>query len=393
MFFPRTIFPQLEKELFTRQIVVITGMRQVGKTTLLNQLFSRVKSSNKAFFDLENPLHRKVFEEGNYDGIWSNLAQFGVVKDKKAYLFLDEIQNLPQISSVVKYLYDHYQTKFFLTGSSSFYLKNLFPESLAGRKLIFELYPLTFAEFLTFKGQKKDSHRDFLAKERAKNRIAYEKFSPYYREFIDFGGFPAVVLEENQDKKQKLLEEIFKSYFEKDVKSLADFKEISKLRDLILLLVPRLASKVEVSKLASVLSVSRETVYNYLSFLEQTYFVSLLPQFSRSADRRISTGKKLFFSDTGLVRLLGQASLGQLFENSLFQSLRPEHRLSFFQKSGGVEIDFIVDEKVALEAKLTPSAREALYLQKRSAGLGLSGAHIISLNWAAEEKVILAIDI
>jgi len=116
---------------------------------------------------LENPLHRKLFEEENYDNIWNNLANFGISREDKSYIFLDEIQNLPQVNSAIKYLYDHWPVKFFLTGSSSFYLKNLFSESLAGRKLVFELFPLTFREFLGFKEINKDFPTTFLQKARA----------------------------------------------------------------------------------------------------------------------------------------------------------------------------------------------------------------------------------
>ena len=151
----RRIYTSLEAELETKEMVVITGMRRVGKTTALNHLYGLVKSSNKVMLDLENPLHRKIFEEENYDAVWNNLEVFGIVRTIKAYIFIDEVQNLPELSRVVKYLYDHADVKFVLTGSSSYYLRNLFPESLAGRKMVFELFPLSFGEFLEFKGVKR----------------------------------------------------------------------------------------------------------------------------------------------------------------------------------------------------------------------------------------------
>ena len=267
VFYPRLILPQLEKELETSEITVITGMRQVGKTTLLDHLFSLIDSSNKVKLDLENPLNRKVFEEENYDAIWNNLAAFGINNRIKAYIFLDEIQHLSSIGSVVKYLSDHFEVKFVLTGSSSYYLKNLFPESMAGRKLIFEVYPLTFSEFLTFKGvvQKKPSY--FAGKVASKNRILYSKLIPFYQEYLEYGGFPKIVLQENPERKKTLLSEIFTSYYERDVKSLSDFKDTAKLRDLILLLIPRIGSRIEVTKLSASLGLYRETIYSYLSFL------------------------------------------------------------------------------------------------------------------------------
>lgn len=83
---------------------------------------------------------------------------------------------------VYDYLYDHYDIKFFLTGSSSFYLKNLFPESLAGRKFVFETFPLDFQEFLIFKNREKRSYESFGQKERHKNELVCKKFKKDYAE-------------------------------------------------------------------------------------------------------------------------------------------------------------------------------------------------------------------
>ena len=231
MLYPRPIFQRLESELATREVTVITGMRRVGKTTALTHLYNLVNSPNKALLDLENPLHRKVFEEIDYDAVWNNLRPFGLTRETKAYLFLDEVQNLPEISRVVKYLYDHGDIKFVLTGSSSYYLRNLFPESLAGRKIIFDIFPLTFAEFLVFKKTNRETGELFAQKAREKNEIIREQLVPYYNEFMEFGGFPSVVLESDLARKKVLLSEIFTSYFEKDAKNLADFRDMSKLRD------------------------------------------------------------------------------------------------------------------------------------------------------------------
>ena len=393
MFIVRDILPSLEKELEKKEATVITGMRRVGKTTLLTYLFEQITSNNKYIFDLENPLHRNIFEEENYDNIWNNLAQYGITNKEKTYLFLDEIQNLPKISTVVKYLYDHFDVKFVLTGSSSYYLKNLFPESLSGRKIVFEVYPLTFSEFLRFKGEKKQPVSGFKEKAEKKNKISFERYKAYYKEYIEFGGFPSVVLEENHERKQTLLEEIFTSYFEKDAKALADFKDMAKLRDLILLLIPRIGQRLEIAKLASSLSLSRETVYNYLYFLEQTYFISLLPKFSGSIDRQAAGGKKLFICDSGIANLLGKISLGQLFEQSVFQNLRSSNTLNYYTKEGKSEIDFIVNKTDALEVKLTSSIQDLEYLKRRVKGLTLKEAYIVSLEYSENKRVILATDL
>ncbi len=393
MLYPRTIFPRLESELQTKEVTVITGMRRVGKTTALMHLYDLIQSKNKAVFDLENPLHRKVFEEENYDVVWKNLEQFGISNTKKAYLFLDEVQNLPEISRVVKYLYDHWDVKFVLTGSSSYYLRNLFPESLSGRKIIFEMFPLTFAEFLVFKNVERDVPRVLAEKAKNKNRISYDRLIPYYREYLEFGGFPSIILEQNLERKKILLSEIFTSYFEKDAKNLADFKDMSKLRDLILLLIPRIGSRIEVLKLAIGLSVSRETIYTYLAFLEQTYFISLLPRHSGSIDRQAAGSRKLFVCDCGMAGILGKPSEGQLFEQSVFQNLRSGHKLSFYNKGEGAEIDFIFDERAALEVKVAASRQDITTLKLRTKSIKLTESYVVVSQYSDREEVIIATDI
>ncbi|HIH10661.1 TPA: ATP-binding protein [Candidatus Woesearchaeota archaeon] len=392
MLYTRTLFFKLESEIETKEVTVITGMRRVGKTTALLHLYDLVQSKNKAVFDLENPLHRKVFEEENYDAVWSNLQQFGITNTEKAYLFLDEVQNLPEVSRVVKYLYDHWNVKFFLTGSSSYYLRNLFPESLAGRKIIFEMFPLTFAEFLIFKHVQRNAPATFAQKAKDKNKISYDLLNPYYREYLEFGGFPPVVLEQNPERKKILLSEIFTSYFEKDAKNLADFKDMSKLRDLILLLIPRIGSRIEVLKLATGLSISRETVYTYLAFLEQTYFISLLPRHSGSVDRQAAGSRKLFICDCGIANILGKPAEGQLLEQSIFQNLRSDHKLSFYNKDGGTEIDFIADGKVALEVKMTASQRDITTLRLRAESIHLTERYVITSRYSEKEEIIVATD-
>lgn len=392
MLYPRQIFPKLESEIATKEITVITGMRRVGKTTALTHLYDLVKSKNKIILDLENPLHRKIFEEENYDNVWNNLKQFGVISDTKAYLFLDEVQNLPELSRVVKYLYDHFDIKFFLTGSSSYYLRNLFPESLAGRKIIFEIFPLNFAEFLVFKQVKREAFEPFVLKAKNKNKIAYELLIPYYNEFLEFGGFPSIVLENNPERKKTMLFEIFTSYFEKDAKNLADFRDMAKLRDLILLLVPRVGSKIEIGKLANDLSVSRETVYNYLSFLEQTYFISLLSRYSASIDRQAAGSKKLFLCDCGIANILGRVSQGQLLEQSVFQNLRSHYKLNFYSKHGANEIDFVVDGKIALEVKTSMSQQDLANLKRRSKGLNINETYVLTLRYTGNKEGILVTD-
>ena len=250
-----------------------------------------------------------------------------------------------------------------------------------------------FSEFLVFKNASRTEAGTLSEKAAKKNKISHASLDHYYQEYIEFGGFPSVVLEENPERKRMLLSEIFTSYFEKDAKNLADFKDISKLRDLILLLAPRVASRIEIQKLASELSISRQTVYNYLSFLEQTYFISLLPRYSASIDRQAAGSNKLYFCDSGIVNVLGKVSQGQLFEQSVFQNLRGFYNLSYFSKDGASEIDFILDGNIALEVKLLFSQRDMRSLKQRSGGLNISESYIVSNRFTDKSDAILAVDL
>ena len=392
--FKRKILKAIERQIASREIIVLTGMRRVGKTTLLKMLYEKIDSENKVFLDLENLINQKIFDEIDFDNIWNNLILFGITKNEKAFIFLDEIQTFPQIVSVVKYLYDHYDVKFFLTGSSSYYLKNLFPESLAGRKILFELYPLDFEEFLIFKEVPVKCHIFFSEKEQDRNYIAYEKRKKYYDEFLAYGGFPQVVLAENEERKKIYLNDIFSSYFEKDVKSLADFKQINAFRDLILLLFQRIGSKLDISKLASALNISRHTVYSYLSFLEQTYFISLITPYSKSVDREISGTRKVYACDTGFVNLFAKVDAGNLLENAVYNCLRHFGKINYYQKRTGAEIDFILPElSTAIEVKTKADQRDIDKLKTLSEKLGYKESYVVSKEFVDLQKIISVIDL
>lgn len=392
--YKRKLLDKLIESINNKEIIVVTGMRRVGKTTLFKMVYEHIKTKNKVFLDLDNPLNQKIFEEEDYNNLWANLAPFGISNKEKAFIFLDEIQVKPEAIKAIKYLYDHYDAKFFLTGSSSFYLKNLFPESLAGRKIIFELFPLDFEEFMLFKEKIKKFYPKFSQKDKNKNKIEHEKIKKLYEEYAEFGGFPQVVLEDSYERKKEILAEIFTSYFEKDVQSLADFKEINKFRDLLLLILKRVGSKLDISKLSSELGVSRETIYSYISFLEKTYFIKLISPFTKSIDREISGTKKIYICDNGIGKYIGKCEDGNLFENAVFNNLKNYGEIKYYERRIGGEIDFILSEQnIALETKNKGDIKDYLNLKKLSGSLGLKECYIVSKEFINKEGFIIASDI
>ena len=379
MRFERKIFKILRDHIDTPEIVVVTGMRRVGKTTALQVIYDEIHEANKAFIDIENPIDQQIFEEKDFNNIWANLQSYGISNRRRAYLFLDEIQAMPGIVTAVKYLYDHYDVKFFLTGSSSFYLKNLFPESLAGRKRIFELHPLDFEEFLRFKGRTRQYHETFAEKEGKKNAITHEKTRKLFDEYLAYGGFPQVVLTETLAEKTAQLRDIFKSYFEMEVRQIADFRRVRHFRDLLLLLLQRTGSRLDISKLASEAEIARDTVYSYLAFLQGTYVVDLIAPYTLNPDREISGARKVYICDNGFLSHFGKVSEEARLENAVYLNLRKYGEIRYYQRRSGREIDFILPEaRIGLEVKKTGDANDVRRITALSKALNLKEQYIIT---------------
>ncbi len=376
MYFQRNIYKELLKHQKVRQITVITGMRRTGKTTLLQELLNNCNSSNKLYLDLERLDNRELLSEKNYDNIILSLKQLGLNLNKKIYFFIDEIQLVKNIPSVVKYLYDNYNIKFTLTGSSSYYLKNMFTESLAGRKKVFELKTLSFNEYLLFKDISiKKTNTDF----KYFGNYEYEKLHRYYEEYLKYGGFPEVVLTENIDEKLDLLNDIIDSYIRIDIPSMSEFRNTSKFKKLLFLLAKRTANKIIVTKLASVTQISRPTLNEYLQFLEDTFVIKRLNVFSNNPDREISKAQKLYFTDNGILNILGNTNGGIEFENSIFNQLSHYGELKYFSLKNGNEIDFILNSK-AYEVKESPDIYDLKKVKRLATKIGIENTYLIGRN-------------
>lgn len=376
----RLIFEELKQHLIKPQITVITGLRRVGKSTALKYLLATIEHTNKAYIDLEKIENRILFSENSYNTVEVGLKSLGLVLNQNCIIAIDEIQLVPASVSVVKYLYDTYGIKFILSGSSSYYLKNHFSESLAGRKRIFEMFPLTFQEFLTFKGLP-EAEVEALT-EITYNTFIYSKYKHLYEEFIQFGSFPEVVLAETKDDKIAYLKDVINAYIELDIKLLSDFKMSNELYKLIQLLASRVGSRLDVSKLSSVSGINRNKINDYLELLEYTYFIHRIPTFTKNKDKEISGQTKLYFADTGILQILAQVSSGQVFENMIALQLKAKGDLAYYQRKTGQEIDFILNGKIGIEVKETPSDRDLKVLVQRSAELNLEKTMLIARHAA-----------
>ena len=373
MFIERKIHQALREHLDRKQITVITGMRRTGKTTLVKELLKEVPD-NKIYLDLERLSNRDVFAERNYDNIIETLSSKGIDFSKKAYIALDEIQLMRDIPSVLKYLYDHYDIKFIISGSSSYYLKGLFNESMAGRKKIFEVFPLDFGEFLSFKGVERPA-KDFKGLEFSKHE--YADLGKYYEEYIRFGGFPEVALAKSDAEKKDIVSDILSSYVNVDVKSLADFKDERNVYNLMKILAGRIGTKLDYSKISRLSSLSIPTVMSYINFFEKTYLIFRLPVHAKHPDKEIVKAQKLYFCDNGIANLLHRQSSGAMFENAVFSQLRHKGGLRYYSLKSGREIDFVVDGSLGLEVKESPDPHDLMPLKELSKSAGLKKYRLV----------------
>lgn len=379
---PRRIYVELEQHLKKKQVTVILGMRRVGKSTAVKYLLDKVKHTNKIYLDCEKIELQTLFHTPSYDTIISSLELSGINFKKPAVIALDEIQLVKNLPSFIKYVYDTYQVKFIVTGSSSYYLKNQFTESLSGRKLIYEMYPLSFDEFLSFKkvkitDTKKYSLIDF-------HQAWYAKTKTLYTEYIKYGGFPEVVLQKNNKDKIELLWDIINSYIDMDVKLLSDYSLSKDLFSLVKLLAARVGSKLDFSKLSSVAGIDRRKISDYIYLFENTYFIHLVKPYSKNIDKEISQQPKIYFADNGLLHVLGGESIssGQVFENAVATQLNTLYKLNYYQKKNGQEIDFILNEKIAVEVKETPISNDLATLKRRAEELRFKNQFLVGRQLA-----------
>src|SRR3989338_3152966 len=217
--FKRMVFNEIALYLFDNEIIVFHGARQVGKTYLMLYVENYLKAKGLVtyFIDLEDQRNLEILDAGyqNFLALLSekfDLALFS--HKKKLFVFIDEIQYLKNPSSFMKLIADHHkEIKLIVSGSSSFDIKSKFKNSLVGRTINFEIFPLSFWEFLTFKNYRAVPGRVFTS-------IKIGELSGLFKEYALFGGYPEIVLTKTSEKKEKKLAQIIDTYLRKDIKDL-----------------------------------------------------------------------------------------------------------------------------------------------------------------------------
>jgi len=373
----RKIIAQIETFLLDKKVIVLHGSRQVGKTSIMKYLINKLSSKYKVlpkdifYLDLEDFTFLDICSSGPRNLIQYLEDKYGVSK-KKRYIFIDEIQYLENPTNFLKLFADHFQNfKLIVSGSSSFEIKKKFKDSLVGRTINFEIFPLDFEEFLFFQGKK-------IKNLTSKVKVVVEELKKLYIEYAIFGGYPEIVLEKNKNKKTYLLKQIINTYLRKDIRDLANIKQMHKFNRLLRVLADQAGSLLNILELSNTLKLSQATVENYLFILENTYIIRRIYPYYKNIRSELTKHPKIYFEDTGLANLLKNNFLlekldGHLLENSLYSEFRKNNdieNINFWRTNTGQEIDFIItkNKPFPIEVKmkfLNKNSKNLRYFMKK----------------------------
>lgn len=379
-YYHRLIETEIKKYLYKPEAIFILGARQVGKTSLMKHLINEIGKKNVLYLDLENPENLALMNAGINEFL--NFLQYkNVHSTKKKYIFIDEIQYAADFSSLIKYMVDHYSDryKFILSGSSSLQIRKQFQESLVGRKIIFELYPLNFTEFCRFKNE--DNIADILFNLDSFNlksdplRFERSKIQNLWQEFLIYGGFPKAVLQIKKDDKIRVLQDIVNSYIFKDIRHIFNLEKVDQFNHLIKLLAVFTGKELNFSQLATETRLHRQSLEHYINALESGYIIKLLKPFHKNLASELRKTPKCYFIDNGLRNCLinnftdteYRTDRGEILENYIFSQLIKKMdvntMLNFWRTKNKQEVDFIWqkgNKLFALEAKWSQVANKNL---------------------------------
>lgn len=326
--FTRTIEDTLKEKIGSGKAIVVVGARQVGKTTLLNEI---LKGRDYLFLDADDPSTRSLLQSPTTEQIRTFIGEH-------TYVFLDEAQRVPGIGLTLKIITDQLKgVQLFVSGSSSFDLGNELNEPLTGRKWEFELFPISWEEY--------------------ENKIGVIKSEQQLENRLLYGFYPEVI--NNQGKERITLKNLVNSYLYRDVLAFSDIRRPEFLEKLLEALALQLGSEVNYNELAQLVGINKITVQKYIDILEKGYIVFRLNSFSRNIRNEIKQNRKIYFYDNGIRNMIIgnfnplelRLDKGELWENFLVSERRKQNhyketfaKMYFWRTIQQQEIDY-VEEK------------------------------------------------
>ena len=353
---PREILPEINAGLASPKIMVITGLRRVGKSTLLAQIAQTQLSDNFFFVNFEDK-RLLSFTADQFDHLHE--ALIGLFGERKIFLF-DEIQNVPEWERFVRRLHDQgYQ--FIITGSNSSLLGQELGTKLTGRSLRYELFPFSFTEYIMF-------HRVELPKTSTLTTSERGALLKHSREYLVNGGIPDALKYPQLD----ILKTLYDDVLYRDIAARYRIDNVKSLQELAFYLVSNPASEISFNKLKTNLKLgSVNTVKKYISYLENAWLFFTINKYAYSVKEQQIAAKKIYSIDTGMLNSVGfsfSKNIGKIMENLVFLQLRRHHQDIFYYKTNqNHEVDFYIpSQQLAIQVCQELSDEETRLRELRS---------------------------
>ena len=333
-----------------KKVITVYGPRRCGKTYLFYQTIQELRGKNVAperivYINFEDerilPFDKKDWEtllDAYFELYPENL-------NKKVYLFLDEVQEAPLWEKFIRRMSEKETFQVFTTGSSSKLMAKEIATSLRGRTLSYFLMPFSFKEFLRFKGLKVETHFEYSP--------LRHKVKKMFQEYLLFGGFPEIIDKEEPFKTQ-ILQGYFDLIFYKDIVERYKIRNFNLMKNLMRYLLTNFSALFSLTGYYNFLKslgqkIGKDTLFEYLSCLEDVNFVKLVPLFDFSLKKQMVNPKKVYCIDTGLINAVSfqfSENKGKYLENLAYlELLRRGKEIYYFKGSKGNEVDFLIVEK------------------------------------------------
>ncbi|MAG02014.1 hypothetical protein CMI42_01645 [Candidatus Pacearchaeota archaeon] len=314
-----------------KEVIVLKGIRRSGKSTIMKQLMKKLVNSNInkkqiLYLNLEDYGFADSLNLELFDNVLSSYLNY--TKNKKLiYFFIDEIQKIPDWAKWVRTKYElKDKIKFIVSGSSASLLTKELSTLLTGRNLSFLIKPLSYQEYMKFAS------------------------SPNIRDYITYGGFPEVVLENNVEKKIMLLTQYFEDIIHKDIIDRYSVRNSKQLLDLTRNIVLNAGTKVSINKLSKIYGLSTETIATYIGYMVNAFLLIEVTYFSFSELIKYDKSKlpKYYSIDNGFITITNQTyseNRGKKYENAVLLKLWDgKNNISYWNELSS-EVDFIIDGK------------------------------------------------
>jgi len=329
---------EMKRRSRTGEILAMTGVRRAGKTTLINQLIQLLLSEGVdprsiLFVNCEEPVIA-----GQEDPLVNVIETYRreIFPEEKGYLIFDEIQVIEGWQGWIKALYDRKKHNIVISGSSSQLLESNLSSKIGGRYLPTVVYPLDFREFLRFKGWDSMDRMKLMSRK-------YEILQ-LLSEYLRWGGFPQVVIADDERSKVEYLKTYYDSILYRDVALMQQVRNEKGIHSLAYYLLSNMTSPYSYTRLGEVTNLDFKTAMEYVGYLEQARMVFEVPYFSYSLKKQARNEKKAYCIDNGLrnaVSFVFSKDEGRLAENLVFLELMRRGTRPYYWK-GGREVDFVV---------------------------------------------------